>query len=277
MWKWLARFQEFFFDNVSVEDLNEKCLTVTVCHQSPQKLQKDVVIGDLYVPLKNLSELRSKKEVKIVEELKHRINPKVGIYYNSKWKNIIIIFLRQWWQARLLYNMYVHLFILFGQKMVRTALITLIFAYRLERKRLPLSKWPKFGKGWSLVRFCIGNHLWKIFRKGHYKRIEIFSTKFGDIWQLTRKIIYFLKHPPFAVYNFILPRKTFNTHFLKTEGTHLFLAWLFYWIIRKVKYYKLGWWLWYGESIKHNVERNWGILKILWKCRWNIIMVTAAD
>lgn len=70
-------FQEFFFDNVTVEDLNEKCLTILVCHQSQQKLQKDIVIGDLYLPLKNLSELRSKKEVRIIEELKHRINTKV--------------------------------------------------------------------------------------------------------------------------------------------------------------------------------------------------------
>ncbi|KAM3720574.1 Synaptotagmin-4 [Dirofilaria immitis] len=68
--------QEFFFDNVSVEDLDEKCLAITVYHQSPQKLQKDIIIGDLYVSLKNLSELRSKKEVKIVEELKYCINSK---------------------------------------------------------------------------------------------------------------------------------------------------------------------------------------------------------
>ncbi|EJD73848.1 hypothetical protein LOAG_18759 [Loa loa] len=68
--------QEFFFDNVLVEDLSEKCLAITVCHQSPQKLQKDVVIGDLYVSLKSLSELRAKKEVKIVEELKYCINSK---------------------------------------------------------------------------------------------------------------------------------------------------------------------------------------------------------
>uniref|UniRef100_A0A915PSJ0 C2 domain-containing protein n=1 Tax=Setaria digitata TaxID=48799 RepID=A0A915PSJ0_9BILA len=73
----IAFNQEFFFDNVLVEDLNEKCLAITVYHQSPQKLQKDVIIGDLFLPLKNLSELRSKKEVKIVEELKFRINSKV--------------------------------------------------------------------------------------------------------------------------------------------------------------------------------------------------------
>uniref|UniRef100_A0A914RG73 C2 domain-containing protein n=1 Tax=Parascaris equorum TaxID=6256 RepID=A0A914RG73_PAREQ len=53
--------QEFFFDGITSEDLDEKCLSITVCHQSMQKLQKDVVIGDLYLPLKNLSELRSKK------------------------------------------------------------------------------------------------------------------------------------------------------------------------------------------------------------------------
>lgn len=68
--------QEFFFDNISLEDLNEKCLAIAVCHQSMQKLQKDIIIGDLYVPLRDLHELRSKKEVRIIEELKHRINPK---------------------------------------------------------------------------------------------------------------------------------------------------------------------------------------------------------
>ncbi|KAK6106916.1 C2 domain family protein [Brugia pahangi] len=68
--------QEFFFDNVLVDDLSEKCLAITVYHQSPQKLQKDVIIGDMYLSLKSLSELRSKKEVKIVEELKYRINSK---------------------------------------------------------------------------------------------------------------------------------------------------------------------------------------------------------
>uniref|UniRef100_A0A9J2PGU0 C2 domain-containing protein n=1 Tax=Ascaris lumbricoides TaxID=6252 RepID=A0A9J2PGU0_ASCLU len=76
--------QEFFFDGITSEDLDEKCLSITVCHQSMQKLQKDVVIGDLYLPLKNLSELRSKKEVRVIEELKHRINSKkLGKLYIS--------------------------------------------------------------------------------------------------------------------------------------------------------------------------------------------------
>ncbi|VDK48618.1 unnamed protein product [Anisakis simplex] len=68
--------QEFFFDGITSEDLNEKCLSITVCHQSMQKLQKHIIIGDLYLPLKDLSELRSKKEVRVIEELKHRINSK---------------------------------------------------------------------------------------------------------------------------------------------------------------------------------------------------------
>lgn len=75
----IANVQEFFFDNVLVEDLDEKCLAITVYHQSTQKLQKDIAIGDLIVSLKNLSELRAKKEVKIVEELKYHINSKVNI------------------------------------------------------------------------------------------------------------------------------------------------------------------------------------------------------
>lgn len=76
----LLKFKEFFFDNVLVEDLSEKCLAITAYHQSPQKLQKDVIIGDLYVSLKNLSELRSKKELRIIEELKYHVSSKVNYY-----------------------------------------------------------------------------------------------------------------------------------------------------------------------------------------------------
>ncbi|VDN05575.1 unnamed protein product [Thelazia callipaeda] len=76
--------QEFFFDNVSLEELNDKCLTIQAYHQSPQKLHKDIVIGNLFVPLKNFSKLRSKKEVKIIEELKYHVDPKkLGKIYIS--------------------------------------------------------------------------------------------------------------------------------------------------------------------------------------------------
>ncbi|KAI6207670.1 hypothetical protein M3Y96_00033500 [Aphelenchoides besseyi] len=70
--------QEFFFDGISSEDLESKSLFVEVCHQSSQKLQKDLVIGEICVPLKDLNQLQSshKKEVRIIEELKHRPNTK---------------------------------------------------------------------------------------------------------------------------------------------------------------------------------------------------------
>jgi transcriptional regulator of met regulon len=57
-----------------------------VCHQSAQKLGKDLEIGEIYVPLKDLTQLQSKKEVRIIEELKHRPNSKVSI------KNFAFIF-----------------------------------------------------------------------------------------------------------------------------------------------------------------------------------------
>ncbi|KAI6203032.1 hypothetical protein M3Y94_00510100 [Aphelenchoides besseyi] len=70
--------QEFFFDNISSEDLESKSLFVEVCHQSAQKLQKDLVIGEICVPIKDLNQLQlnQKKEVRIIEELKHRPNTK---------------------------------------------------------------------------------------------------------------------------------------------------------------------------------------------------------
>ncbi|KAH7728424.1 Protein SUE-1 [Aphelenchoides avenae] len=68
--------QEFFFDPVTSEDLDAKSLHIEVCHQSTQKLQKDLVIGEIRVPLKDLTQLHSKKEVRIVEELKSFINSK---------------------------------------------------------------------------------------------------------------------------------------------------------------------------------------------------------
>ncbi|MFH4978455.1 hypothetical protein AB6A40_005164 [Gnathostoma spinigerum] len=68
--------EEFFFDGVSVEELDEKSVCITVYHQSSQKLQKDAVIGDVIVPLKSFAILKQKKEVRIIEELKRHLNVK---------------------------------------------------------------------------------------------------------------------------------------------------------------------------------------------------------
>lgn len=61
--------QEFFFDGIESEDLESKSLSIEVCHQSAQKLGKDLEIGEIYVPLKDLTQLHSKKEVRIIEEV----------------------------------------------------------------------------------------------------------------------------------------------------------------------------------------------------------------
>jgi hypothetical protein len=68
--------QEFFFDNLTTEELDYKTLQIEVFHQSNQKLQKDMAIGEICVPLKDLTQLHTKKEVRIVEELKFRTNAK---------------------------------------------------------------------------------------------------------------------------------------------------------------------------------------------------------
>uniref|UniRef100_A0AC34RK25 C2 domain-containing protein n=1 Tax=Panagrolaimus sp. JU765 TaxID=591449 RepID=A0AC34RK25_9BILA len=65
--------QEFFFDGVPLEELDSKILQIEVLHSSNQKLQKDIEIGEITVPLRDLTQLHSKKEVKIVEELKHKV------------------------------------------------------------------------------------------------------------------------------------------------------------------------------------------------------------
>ncbi|CAD5209667.1 unnamed protein product [Bursaphelenchus xylophilus] len=67
---------EFFFDGISVEDIDGKSLALEVYHQSSVKLQKDLEIGQILVPLKELTQLYSKKEVRIVEELKFRPSSK---------------------------------------------------------------------------------------------------------------------------------------------------------------------------------------------------------
>jgi hypothetical protein len=67
---------EFFFDNLTTEELDLKTLQIEVLHQSNQKLQKDMEIGEISVPLKDLTQLHTKKEVRIVEELKFKTNAK---------------------------------------------------------------------------------------------------------------------------------------------------------------------------------------------------------
>jgi hypothetical protein len=68
--------QEFFFDSVTSEDIASKSLHIEVCHQSAQKLHKDLVVGEICVPLKDLKDLPSKKEVRIVEELRNFVSSK---------------------------------------------------------------------------------------------------------------------------------------------------------------------------------------------------------
>jgi hypothetical protein len=71
--------EEFFFDNIGPEDLVIKSLSIRVCHHIGKQFQKDVVIGDIEVPLKDITELQTKKEVRLVEELKPKINIKVRV------------------------------------------------------------------------------------------------------------------------------------------------------------------------------------------------------
>ena len=72
--------QEFFFDNITTEELDSKILQIEVCHQSNQKLQRDMEIAGICVPLKDLTQLHTKKEVRIVEELKFKTNAKVRFF-----------------------------------------------------------------------------------------------------------------------------------------------------------------------------------------------------
>uniref|UniRef100_A0A0N5B9R0 C2 domain-containing protein n=1 Tax=Strongyloides papillosus TaxID=174720 RepID=A0A0N5B9R0_STREA len=78
--------QEFFFDNVTSEDLDTKNIQVVFLHQSSQKLQKDAEIGEFSIELKDFPLLHDKKEVKIVDELKVKFNTKkLGkIYFSTQ-------------------------------------------------------------------------------------------------------------------------------------------------------------------------------------------------
>uniref|UniRef100_A0A914I904 C2 domain-containing protein n=1 Tax=Globodera rostochiensis TaxID=31243 RepID=A0A914I904_GLORO len=66
-----GRDAEFFFDGVATEEIDSKQLQIEVCHNSAQKLQKDLEIGEVRIPLRDITQqLYTKKEVRIVEELK---------------------------------------------------------------------------------------------------------------------------------------------------------------------------------------------------------------
>jgi hypothetical protein len=58
--------QEFFFDGITLEEIKTKQVRVEVCHQSAQKLQKDLDIGEVRIPLKDFnSQFQTKKEIRV--------------------------------------------------------------------------------------------------------------------------------------------------------------------------------------------------------------------
>ncbi|KJH46353.1 hypothetical protein DICVIV_07595 [Dictyocaulus viviparus] len=61
---------EFFFDHVTLEDLDTKSVTISVFHHGGAKLGKDLLIGEATIPLREIQELNTRKEVKIIEEIK---------------------------------------------------------------------------------------------------------------------------------------------------------------------------------------------------------------
>ncbi|CAI2310699.1 unnamed protein product [Caenorhabditis sp. 36 PRJEB53466] len=75
--------QEFFFDNVTHEELDTKIVIITACHAAGGLKGKDVVIGDASVPLRDIREMNTKKEIKIVEEIKGPVPKKFGKIYTS--------------------------------------------------------------------------------------------------------------------------------------------------------------------------------------------------
>ncbi|PIO58016.1 hypothetical protein TELCIR_20559, partial [Teladorsagia circumcincta] len=64
---------EFFFDHVTIEDLDTKNISISAFHHGGAKLGKDLMIGEATVPLREIRELNTKKEVKIIEEIKQSI------------------------------------------------------------------------------------------------------------------------------------------------------------------------------------------------------------
>ncbi len=70
--------QEFFFDNVSVNDIKSKSVSIKVCHHIGKQFQKDIMIGEIDVPLKDFPDLQTKKEIRLTESLKPKLNTKVN-------------------------------------------------------------------------------------------------------------------------------------------------------------------------------------------------------
>lgn len=62
--------EEFFFDNITTEEIQNYSLAIYVCHHVGKQFQKDIVIGEIDVALNSISNLLSKQEIKIQCELK---------------------------------------------------------------------------------------------------------------------------------------------------------------------------------------------------------------
>lgn len=58
-----------------------KSVYIRICHHVGKQFHKDVVIGYIDVPLKEITDLSTKKEVLLVENLKPKLSSKVGIFY----------------------------------------------------------------------------------------------------------------------------------------------------------------------------------------------------
>ncbi|VDO74649.1 unnamed protein product [Haemonchus placei] len=78
-----SEWREFFFDHVTIEDLDTKNISITAFHHGGAKLGKDLMIGEATVPLREIRELNTKKEVKVIEEIKQAIPKKLGKLYIS--------------------------------------------------------------------------------------------------------------------------------------------------------------------------------------------------
>ncbi|CAD6184932.1 unnamed protein product [Caenorhabditis auriculariae] len=75
--------QEFFFDNVTHEELDTKHVLVSAYHQGGAKLAKDILIGDATFPLRQIRELNTKKEIRMLEEIQPQVPKKLGKIYTS--------------------------------------------------------------------------------------------------------------------------------------------------------------------------------------------------
>ncbi|CAA96615.2 C2 domain-containing protein [Caenorhabditis elegans] len=74
---------EFFFDNVTHEELDTKVVIITACHAGGGIKGKEIVIGEASVPLRDIREMNTKKEIKFIEEIKGLVPKKLGKIYTS--------------------------------------------------------------------------------------------------------------------------------------------------------------------------------------------------